>query len=330
MAYQQDNNKEIDLTRISAHMRRYFSKVNDSIFDGILFIQRFIIIIIILVIAGAVLGYFKDKESHAYSHKIFVTPNFNSVDYLYEEVERINSKIIEHDTAYLAQIGIQPGQVSSLKVEPVVDLYNYLNQNENLFENQSDKKFEVFRLMAEKGDLKKIVEDPTTSKNFRHHIITFASGKEITAKTASEPLLKHLNSNVYYNDVQKEYQKNLEVKIAVNDTTLKQIDAVITSFTSGKTNGNLLYYNNNTELNEIIRAKTVLLKEQDDNSVNRVNFTKVIKDNATLLNIKKVSATTGRMKFIIPLLFLLLFVIAVKFISFYKYQSAKRKAAQAV
>jgi len=326
---EQDNSKEIDLTRISQHIRRYFSRVNDSIFEGILFIKRFIIIIVLLVVAGGVWGYFKDKSAHAYNHKILVTPNFKSTDYLYEEVERLNGKIRERDSVYLKQLGFKKiKELSAIKIEPVVDVYGFLNEKANGFDVQSDKKFELFRILTEKGDLKKVLEDPTTSKNYDHHLITFVTSKESAAQDVAEPLMNYLNSNPYYKNVQQEYTKSLDARLALNDSTIKQIDVILNNYTgsSRKSAGNLMYYNDNTELSEVIKAKTVLLDEQEQNKVRKVNYTKIVKDNTILLNIKNVTATTGRMKIIIPLVFLLIFVIVMRFIKFYKYQAAKRRA----
>lgn len=332
MANQQDNSKEIDLTRISQHMRRYFSRVNTSFFDGILFIKRNIIIISLLVVTGVVLGYFMDKGSKSYNNKILVTPNFESVDYLYEEIDRLNSKIADGDTVSLAQLGIQnPKEISLIEIEPVVDIYGFIEEDKNNpYADQSARKYEIFDIIAEKGDVKKIVEDPTTSKNYKTHLITFRTRKPTTTKKVEEPLLKHLNANAYFKDVQEQYIKSLDAEIAVNDSTIKQIDGIITNFNSGAhTGGNLLYYNNNTQLDQLIRSKTVLLKQQEKNRVNKVNYTKIIKDNASLLNIRKISATTGKIKFILPILLVLVFISLVKFRDYYKRETAKRKVAVA-
>jgi hypothetical protein len=102
-----NQNPEIDLSAIKQQFKGYFTKANDSFFDVILFIRRFIVAFILLLAVGIGLGIYLDTGSKLYLQKVFVTPNFGSVDYLYEETELMNAKLKEHDTLYLSKLGIK-------------------------------------------------------------------------------------------------------------------------------------------------------------------------------------------------------------------------------
>ena len=99
--------QEIDLGQLSKKIGGFFQKLTDSFFDFILFLKRNIILVAVLFIVGAALGYFLDKKTKVYDHEVVVLPNFNSVDYLYAKINLINSKRKENDTLFLKSIGIK-------------------------------------------------------------------------------------------------------------------------------------------------------------------------------------------------------------------------------
>ena len=94
------DNQEIDLFQISKKIGVFFENISTSIFRGFLFLKRNLIIISILFIIGVVLGLYLDKTNKVYENKLYVQPNFGSVDYLYSKIELIDSKIRDNDTEF--------------------------------------------------------------------------------------------------------------------------------------------------------------------------------------------------------------------------------------
>ena len=315
---EQNNNKEIDLTEISRHMKRYYARVGDSFFNSILFVQRNIILFAIIIVVGVGLGYFLDKGSKSYSHKIFVIPNFGSVDYVYNEVEHIDKKIGEGDVKYLKSIGIHsPKKLGTIKIEPVIDIYSFLDNTE---QDQANRRLELFELIAEQGDVKKVLEEDVTSKNYKTHLITIRTSSPVAPKEIIEPLLEHLNANKYFKQIQKEYVANTDIKLAANEQMIRQIDSVVNNFNkagSSKSAG-LMYYNDNTQLNELFKVKNSFVLEQQKIRINKLNYDYIVKQTSVVSNTLNVGATTGRMKFIVPLFFIFVFVVVVRFVKFYK------------
>jgi hypothetical protein len=318
------DNQDLDLGQLSGKIRGYLSKANDSFFDGILFIKRNIIILTVLVLVGVGLGIYKDETSNRFENKIFVIPNFGSVDYLYEEVTNITSKIRQKDKAFLAVSGIKsPEKLIKIEIEPVVEIYDFIEDKDV---DEDDRKFQLFRLISENGDMDKMLKDNTTSRNYKNHLITITTNGTADKSEIIDPLLKYLNSNSYYVQLKDEYVNNLNLKIAANDTIIKQIDNILNDFTGKGKNGNLIYYNDNTQLNEVIKVKNRLIKEQAKNRIDaKVNYSDIIKEGSSVLNATKSTILSGRMKYIIPLLFILVFVICIKFRDYYRSQINKRK-----
>lgn len=314
------NSNEMDLNDVSRKMRGTLSRVNDSFFDGILFIKRNIIILLILLVAGIALGYYLDRGGKKYEHTITVIPNFNSTDYLYAEIDLLNAKIKDGDHDFLRKIGVaNPQFIGEIEVEPIVDIYPFINSNN---EKDIDRNFEIFRILSETGKIDKVLADPVTSKYYKSHLITITTGVASPQQELIDPVLAYLNSSSYYKKVQGEAIINLNRKIAANDTILKQIDGILNNF--GKAGGNTTYYNLTTEVDKVIYTKDKITIEQGENRINKINFTKIVKDSNIAANIRIFTATSGLMKFIIPSLLIIGFILVFAFRSYYKSQIIKR------
>jgi hypothetical protein len=315
-----NDNQEIDLSQISKKIGSFFEDIATSFFRGILFFKRNILIIGILFVLGAALGFYLDKTSKSYDNQIIVSPNFGTSDYLYDKISLINSKVLDGDTLFLKNVvGIQhPKKFGKIEIKPIIDVFKFV---ENKEEN-----FELIKLMAEDGDIKKVLNDKVTSKNYPFHEISYSTS-EITSKEKTlDPILKYLNDSKYYSQIQKESVNNYKIKTVKNDSILNQIDRVLNSFSSKKnTNEKLIYYNENTQLNDIIKTKTDLVNEQGYIRVELLNLDRIIKDCSSTINIKNTESVNGKLKLVLPFLFIILFVLGGFFKSFYKRQLAKSK-----
>jgi hypothetical protein len=322
MANQTNNaDRELDLSDMSEKIKGAISRANDKMFDVILFIKRNIIIIVLLFIAGVALGIYLDKNK-TYTQKLFVVPNFGSVDYLYAKVDNLNAKLREDEEVFLQGIGLKT-KIGKVEIEPVVEIYKFIEGEEN-------RNYDMFKLMSENRDVSDVVEDNVTARNFKRHVITFTTKGTVTEKDAVEPIMKYLNNSPYYKVIQKEGIEHLQRVIATNDSTLKQIDAILNDFSRSKTagaNSNLMYYNDNTNLNEIIKLKNKLIKEQGENKIDLLNSDKIIKDSEVVLNEKATKGIAGKFKLILPLLFLFIFVVINRFRAYYRSQMKKRQLA---
>jgi len=315
------DNQEIDLSQISKKVGDFFESIANKIFRVILFFKRNIIWIGILFILGAGLGFYLDSKTKLYDNELIVCPNFSSTDYLYAKIELINSKIEDNDTVFLKKVvGIKdPKKFRKITIVPIQDVYKFI---ENKAQN-----FELIKLMAEDGDIKKIVNESLTSKNYPFHLISFTTLNQTTDEKTVKPLMKYLNNSDYYTIIQKEYLNNIKIKMAQNDSIIAQINGILNVF-SNTANGSqksdkLVYYNENSQLADVIKSKDLLVSEQGSHRLELVSFDKVIKDNSITLNIKNNQSINGKMKIVLPLLFIFIFILVGYFKSFYRRQMAK-------
>ncbi len=309
--------QEIDLGQLSKKIGGFFQKLIDSFFDLILFIKRNILVIAILFILGIVLGYFLDKKSKLYDHEIVVLPNFKSVDYLYSKINLINAKRKESDTIFLKSIGIkEPKKFRLIEVEPIINVYEFIQESES--------NFGLIKLMAEDGDLEKIIENKTTAKNYQYHLIKIKTSKSIKKDDLITPILKYLETSDYFSSVKKEMQLSLNVEIKSNDETLNQINNILNELPKQSGKSTSVYISENNQLNEIIQSKKDLINKQTYNKIRLINYQKIIKEVSSTLNIKDTEGANGKMKLILPILFVLLFMILVSVRKYYKRQMLKR------
>ncbi len=311
---QSTDGQEIDLGSISNFFKKIGNSFINVIFDIISFVRRKIVVFVTLTVVGLVLGYFFDREK-IYRHEIIVTPNFTSVDYLYSKIELINSRIKDNDTAFLKNtVGIKsPKKIGKITIKPISDVYKFIISN--------PQNFELIKLFSEDSDAKKIVEDEITSKNYPFHVISFnTKGLIIDTKTII-PILNYLNNSDFYKKIQEENLKNVYIKMAQNDSIINQINGVLNSFKNtsngNQRNSSLVYYNENTQLNDIIKTKEALIKENGNFKVELVSLDKVIKENSIVSNIKDDSLISA--KIALPLFFYFCFFI------FYKYTRIKKQ-----
>ncbi|MDR7369797.1 hypothetical protein [Flavobacterium aquidurense] len=315
---QNTTDQEVDLAQISKAIGRFFDRINTSIFRLIHFFVQNWILALGIILFGICLGWYLDTAKKLYNNEIIVTPNFGSVDYLYSKIDLIEAKIISGDTVFLKDVvGIShPKTIKKIEIKPISDAFGFVEDKE--------LNFELIKLMAEDGDVNKVLADNVTSKNYPHHNISFITNKLVDEKTVIEPLFNYLNSSDYFKGVQKTVIKNLQQQISQNDTIIVQIDNVLNGFSNTVKNTNkndkLVYYNENTQLNDIIKTKQFLVNEQGKNRLQLLTSDQIIKEVNSSLNIKNTQSINGKLKFILPVLFILLFVFIKFFNSFYKKQ----------
>lgn len=316
-----NEDQEVDLAQISKKVKGFFQSMNDAFFDCIQFVIRHKIALGILFVLGVGIGIYLDKTQKTYDNLLTVKPNFGSVDNLYSKVELINSKIKEKDTLFLQSIGIkEPSKLSYIDMQPIIDAYQFVNNN-------SERNFDLLKLIAEDSDMKKVLEEPITSKNYTYHAIYFKTKKRTSRDKTVEPLMKFFNSNAYYQQLQKEYVKNVYNKIKANDVIIAQIDGFLNGFTNSPDaprSEKLVYYNENSPLKDVIEMKDRIIREQANIKIELISLDKIVKETNVELNIENTEAVNGKLKFVLPLIFIGLFIGFRLFMSFYRKQSLKR------
>lgn len=326
---QNNDNQEIDLSDISKKIGGLYDAVLRSIFNLILFFKRKALILGLLFIIGAGLGFFLDSNKN-YNSQIIVAPS-GGVDYLYSKIDLIKSRLSEKDYKFFKSIGIaNSDKIQNIKIEPIVDLYSFVNNNTAIASNaQNTQNFEVIKLLAESNDINKVIEDELTSKNYPYHSLLISSNGRIESDDIIKPLLKYLNTDDYMNQISKINKENILIKMKKNEEEIVQIDSLISVISKNISNNNksnnLIYNNENSEINAMFELKNKLISEIASQKIQLVKIDTFIKDISITPNIINNKGTNGKMKLILPILFISLFVLISLFLVFYKNQSTKTK-----
>lgn len=317
------HDQDIDLGQLFSKIGNVYQNILNKIFDIILFIKRNLVVLLVLLLVGFAVGLFLDKTSKSYDHEIIVSPNFGSVDYLYAKIALLDAKKKDSDTLFFNSLGFSKvDQLGKIEIEPVIDVYKFVDKKPD--------NFDLIKLMAEDGDLEKIVENEITSKNYPFHKIKFSTDENTSRENTIDPLLKFLNDSEYFATIQKQFIENEQLKMKANDSIIKQIDNLLEGFSksvaSGSRTDKMVYISDNNQLNEIINTKNGLVGEQGLIKLALLNNDHIIKEISTTINSLNTKGINGKRKLILPIMFIVLFVGINVFKNFYKKQIEKRSS----
>ena len=319
---QNTEDQEIDLSQIYKKIGSYFEEINNKIFRTILFFKRKILILSILTAIGFGLGQFLDIIFKSYKNQIIVSPIGGGVDYLYSKIELLDSKLEEKDSVFFKSIGIKNfKKIKLIRVEPVIDIYDFVSN--------STQNFELVKLFAEDSDIDKVIKDKLTSKNYPFHSISITTQGQITEDEIIKPLLKYLNTDEYLNKISTITKENIKKKMDKNEQEIIQLDSLISkiskSISKNERSSNLVYNNENNEINGLFDLKNNLINEIASQKIHLVKIESFIRDISITTNIKNSKGINDKLKFILPILFIFMFLFVTLFRRFYIKQLAKSK-----
>jgi len=312
------NDQEIDLSQLSNNIGSWVRRSIDNFFIFLFFLKRHILIIAALLIIGFGIGLLLDFQTKTYTSEVLVTSNYSGNDYLYSKIKTIEAKIEEQDSVFLRQIGFSnPKEILSIKIEPIIGIYSFINTNSTISNNgQNSPNFEMIKLLSESSDLNKVLKDEVTSKNYPNHKIIVITRNRIGKDNVVNPLLKYLNTDDYLDKILKTSIENVIQESEANIKTAQQIDTIIASIANNlnkNKNASLLVNNENSQLSELIKQKKDLLNQNLNNKIKLIDLTYIVRDVSVALNLEEVKGLNGKMKFILPILFICAFLALVLF-----------------
>lgn len=319
---EKNHDEEINLSQVYNGIIKFADSCNRFIYRKIKSVLRHKFALAILFIFGIGLGVYFDSNVITYKHQIQVKPNFKSVDYLYKKIDLIASKIKERDTLFLKNIGIaNPENIKSIEITPIVDIYDFVNQDRNVSDN---KNFDLLKLIDESTTINNVLSQELTSKNYSFHTISIISKFPESNNPLVTPLLKYLNDSDYYLEVQNQYLANLNEQIKANAVLISQIDAFLNTVSNNNESAgkNIVLLNQTTNIADVFYKKEMLIEEQAKNQLEKIDYDKIIKEKVRIINIVNKDGGNGKLKLILPLLLMFLYVLSVWFIAFYNKQKS--------
>lgn len=309
--------QELDLTQIGQGIKNFFNKIINKCFDFLFFIIEKKVVIISLFILGVIGGYFLDKGK-TYSHTIAVIPNFGSNDYLYNQIDFLDKKLAEKDTLFFNSIDVKNSKnILSFEVEATQQIYNFITDRE-----RGPQNLELIKLMAEDGDIDKILKDELTSKQYYLQNIIITTKGKFKREQLVDPFLKYLNNSLFFLKQKETNQENVKEKIALNDSLIKQIDGIIQVLSKNNSNSSITI-SEKSSVAELIDKKDKLIQESQYLKLNDNIYDKVIKDENVSINNLNKTPIFLKMKVILPLLLIFIYLLFYSFSKLYKKQKAR-------
>lgn len=313
--------EEIDLFSLKEFITK---AINKSIMNTFLFLKKNVYKLSLLLIIGLLLGAVVDYLFRSYVAEVVVNSNFTTNDYLYSRVDQLNNHFIQNKNKELPISNYK--KFSRIEVEPVIDVYSFVsNTTLNVANNaQNSQNFEMLKLMAEKGDINKIIEDEITSKNYYFQKINIISKEKVDEKDIKS-IIKHLNKDTYFDSILHLNIENIMERIVKRDSTISQINKLIQSYSSSIASGNasVMFKNENSEVNSLINQKNELIQKIEQDKLSLISQNKIIKENTIVYNKINDKGIANKLKFLFPVLFIFLFFV----IDYLKYLNKKSQKA---
>lgn len=293
-----NNSQEIDLIYLVNKFKEFIQSINFAIYRFIKFLLKNKFWVIGLIVGGAILGYILDRLAQPkFKTEIVVVPNFQSVDYLYNYIENLNSNK-------------DKSSISSIKIEKVDNLLDLLEM----------KDIEVFKVLSDNGKaLDKLIKDEYLDKNFKYHLITLETNSEKETKSIVSKILKDLNSESYFQKRGKHELVNLKHRKVQIEKSIEQINMILDRLGNGQTLESKSDFSITTydQLNNVIELKNYYTSEIARIDTRIIEYSEVIFPVSESYNIPVKKMIFLKNVFLVPFVFFLFFLLIHAMLRFY-------------
>jgi len=253
---------EIDIRSIYHSFKEKWNSFLVLCYGAMMYLLRFWYVILILTLLGIALGYFSQKDKKpAKVATILVKANFDSGDYLYNSIDQLQLKIDKQDSTYFRKNSIDTTilNVKKVEVEPVINFRDITGEYE-----EADNNLETMVRNLEFEKETKLAELFNTK--YKYHTMVIKMGGNATDATL-ENVFKYLNSGKLIEDLKNVGRKNLELRIAQNDSILKQIDIVFDNYRNNESlrspSNQIFVVDKNIDISQVIDKKIEVLDETE-------------------------------------------------------------------
>ena len=223
---EQQKNEELDLIYVFSKVKKIFIGWVVLVFNAIDYILKKWIIITILIVIGLGLGYLtQDNYKPNKKATALVRINFDTVGYVYSEINLINEKVKEKDSVFFLNMGLRGDtiQLMELEITPIVNLNDILGRYE-----LNDRKLEGLLKNLEFDDENiKIYE--TFNSEYYFHTLELTLSNNANQETLDKTI-EYINSNKVLEKLKESIIKDIKSQIENNLTSIKQIGDVINAY----------------------------------------------------------------------------------------------------
>lgn len=219
--HQKNNNEEIDLGDLFRLLKKGVQYILNLFLRFVAFILRHAIVLAVLIIIGAIAGYFLQKKSgELVKTEMIIASNFESSEYVFNSINQISYQIRHKDTLSLEKLEI-PLDAGTLKLEvkPIVNISRFSQEEETFLELVSESNF-----IDEEEKAKMF------ARYFRYYKVILSHPKKINSAKVLNNILQQLRDNPYYQEYNSVNLSFLNNQIKANERLILQIDSLVGNY----------------------------------------------------------------------------------------------------
>jgi hypothetical protein len=317
-----NNSEELDLSLIAEKIKGIYHSGLISLYQIFNFFVKSWIILLVLIIVGATLGFIRTNDNPARETKLYVRINDNSGAIVYDALNQLQFKIQEKDSVLLEKKGFFKNSVyyiHSLEIEPLVNVLEIVDATET-----NNRNLETVMDQAQYED--ELLTSEVFVPQYRYHKITLVGDYWSSQKTI-DALMLYLNDNpvlIKQTDLIKE---SLAFRIARNFESITFMDSIfdtygrpISELTKGTASEISMVDINVTNIHMLFDQKALLMKQNEKLQLQLLNQDKTVSlINKPMLSVKKSILDIKIITY--PVILILLFVM----VSMMRYYFQKAK-----
>lgn len=307
---QENNKEEIDLGDLFRLLKKGLLKIGQLFLMLFLFLKKNAIAIVILIVVGAAIGFFIDKNTKVYTESSVTLHSFyDSQDYLYETINEINWEIKNKTEALADEMNMHPDSLRlySLSIKP-------LERVTDLTEEEK----EYITLLKEEGAYTQEGLMEIILRSSELHKLKIKHPKESDVNNFFNQIEKKLLDNSTYTEIHETEIKNIRESIDLYKKSIGQVDDILNAYASKlseKVNSQVSFYNSESNLNI---ANISIQKRELRKSINELENELSLQKNFIMpVDKAKTSdaeeTTLTKEIIILPIIFLILF-FGIKFV----------------
>lgn len=329
MTQRDSSEEEIDLGTVYGSLRQGYHNLLIYFYRGIRFLMRTWIWIFALLIIGFGLGFYLDsQETKVGKAELIVQLNFDSANYIYNQIDQLDALIEEKDLNYLEKNGLVvdgSSLIKKIEIEPIVNLDDIIPK----------EGFVNHGYVQEIFDKSKFEDDLLTSdiliQKYKYHKIT-VKATELKNENVFNILLTYLNNNTLINEIKSVKVESTKNIIEKNEHSIASIDSIAKTYGQFKPDNKSaeqIYFNFNDQslpnIHLLFEEKSALLKENEDLQIELLKYDDIVR----LLNKPQLHIEQGslkKMSIVLPVIFFFGFIFLAVFVK--TYYKAKRLEAK--
>ncbi len=224
---QQRPSDEIELGDLFRLIRSGFDALFRGILSLFLFFKRSFWILLVLVVAGVVLGLvLKQVSAKRLKTEVIVKPEVESKNYLYDVVAGIQANIQGKDTIFFQELGLDITQLKGFEI--AIEPLGEKDEDEDL--EDEIKYLEMLEKFQGTDFIADILRDELFSRSTLTHRITFFYQDRQKGSEAAQRLMEYINANNYFREINQITRENAAARIESNQELVQQIDQLIATY----------------------------------------------------------------------------------------------------